>query len=166
MSAFTEIENKILSKSAVTDFALNCRSNNRKVVFTNGCFDILHLGHLDYLSKARDLGDELIIGLNSSASVARLKGPTRPINDERSRAFMLAALSFVSKVVVFDESTPLDLIAAIEPDILVKGGDYTLDTIVGAKEVQAKGGKVQVIPFLDGYSTTNIVTKIENLSKN
>lgn len=166
MSAFTEIENKIISKSAAANFAQNCREQCKSVVFTNGCFDILHLGHLDYLSKARDLGDELIVGLNSSNSVSRLKGPTRPINDERSRAFMLASLSFVSKVVVFDESTPLDLIAAIAPDVLVKGGDYTIATIVGAKEVQDKGGEVVVIPFLEGYSTTNIVTKIENLSKN
>lgn len=134
------------------------------MVFTNGCFDLLHLGHLDYLSKARDLGDELIIGLNSTNSVSNLKGPNRPINDEKTRAYMLASLEFVSGVIVFDEPTPMNLILNLKPDVLVKGGDYTFDTIVGAEDVVKYGGKVEVIPFLEGYSTTNIVTKIQKTS--
>ncbi len=138
---------------------------NNTLVFTNGCFDLLHVGHIDYLSKAKDLGSKLIIGLNSSESVSRLKGPTRPINSTESRSLMLAAFEFVDLVIVFDEDTPMDLISNIKPNILVKGGDYTIDTIVGSKEVIEYGGEVKVIPFLDGYSTTNIVTKIQSFSK-
>lgn len=133
---------------------------NDKVVFTNGCFDILHLGHIDYLAKAADLGDRLIIGLNSDASVARLKGENRPIIDQKTRALKLASLVFVDAVVLFTEDTPLDAITTLRPNVLVKGGDYTVDAIVGAKEVTDKGGDVVVIPFLKGHSTTSIVKKI------
>lgn len=166
MTALEKIESKIVSKQKARNIRTDWKRHHDVVVFTNGCFDLLHLGHLDYLSKAKDLGTKLVIGLNSSESVSRLKGPSRPINSDDSRANMLAALEFVDLVVLFSEDTPLDLITALEPNVLVKGGDYTKETIVGAKEVEANGGKVEVIQFLEGYSTTSIVTKIQNLSKN
>ncbi|MEH0155154.1 D-glycero-beta-D-manno-heptose 1-phosphate adenylyltransferase [Limibacter armeniacum] len=132
-----------------------------KVVFTNGCFDILHLGHIDYLEKARQKGDKLIIGLNTDASVSKLKGPERPINNEYARGRMLAALAFVDAVVPFGEETPFELISELIPDTLVKGSDYTVDTIVGADIVMANGGTVETIDLVDGYSTTNIIQKIQ-----
>jgi rfaE bifunctional protein nucleotidyltransferase chain/domain len=134
--------------------------HNEKVVFTNGCFDILHLGHIDYLTKAADLGDRLIIAVNTDASVSALKGPSRPIIDEETRAMKLASLVFVDAVILFGEQTPLKLITEVKPNVLVKGGDYTIDTIVGASEVQDNGGEVEVIPFLEGHSTTSIINKI------
>jgi D-glycero-beta-D-manno-heptose 1-phosphate adenylyltransferase len=131
-------------------------------VFTNGCFDLLHFGHLHYLAAARDLGERLVIGLNSAASVSRLKGKHRPINDELTRQHTLAALAFVDAVVVFEEDTPLNLIQIVQPDILVKGGDWSADQIVGAEVVLSKGGQVLSLPFIAGYSTTNIEQKILN----
>ena len=135
----------------------------QRIVFTNGCFDLLHYGHLHYLYEAKALGDRLVVGLNSGASVQRLKGPTRPINDEKTRAHLLAALEMVDLVVIFDEDTPFELIQAIEPDILVKGGDWQPDQIVGADLVLARGGAVRSLPFQAGYSTTNIEQKILQL---
>jgi rfaE bifunctional protein nucleotidyltransferase chain/domain len=135
--------------------------HNEKVVFTNGCFDILHLGHIDYLAKAADLGDRLIIGVNTDSSVSSIKGPSRPIIDQVTRATKLAALLFVDAVILFGEDTPLTLIDAVKPDVLVKGGDYTIDKIVGADTVLARGGTVDVIPFLPGRSTTAIIDKIK-----
>jgi rfaE bifunctional protein nucleotidyltransferase chain/domain len=135
--------------------------HNEKVVFTNGCFDILHLGHIDYLAKAADLGDRLIIGVNTDSSVSSIKGPSRPVIDELTRATKLAALLFVDAVILFGEDTPLTLIEAVKPDVLVKGGDYAIDTIVGADAVLARGGTVDVIPFLPGHSTTAIIDKIK-----
>lgn len=132
------------------------------LVFTNGCFDILHLGHVDYLEKAKDTGDKLIVGLNTDASVRLLKGPDRPINDEMSRARLLAALSFVDLVILFDEATPLELIRAVEPDILIKGNDYEIKNIVGAKFVMENGGKVITLDLIEGVSTTRIINKIKN----
>jgi D-beta-D-heptose 7-phosphate kinase/D-beta-D-heptose 1-phosphate adenosyltransferase len=129
------------------------------VVFTNGCFDILHIGHIRLLEEARRKGDRLIVGLNSDESVRRLKGPLRPIIAEGERARVLAALSAVDAVVVFDESTPLQLIEAIHPDVLVKGGDYTEDTVVGAREVRAWGGRVELIPLAGDISTTRLIAK-------
>lgn len=134
---------------------------NEQVVFTNGCFDILHYGHLHYLAEAADLGTKLIIGVNSKASVSRLKGEHRPINDDLTRLFMLASLGFVALVVEFEEDTPLELITLLQPDILVKGGDYQPHEIVGAEVVLAKGGEVLSLPFVAGYSTTNIEAKIK-----
>lgn len=166
MTTFNKIKSKIVSLPEATEVVEAWKQKGIKTVFTNGCFDLLHLGHLDYLSKSKDLGDKLILGLNSSASVSRLKGPTRPINSTESRAMMLAAIEFIDLVVVFEEDTPLNVIASLTPNILVKGGDYTIATIIGASEVEAKGGLVKVIPFLDGYSSTTIVTKIQSLSKN
>ncbi|KAF5057697.1 Bifunctional protein HldE [anaerobic digester metagenome] len=130
------------------------------LVFTNGCFDILHPGHVDYLQRARDLGERLVVGLNSDASVRRLKGPTRPVNDEASRALVLAALACVDHVVVFEEDTPYELIRAVAPDVLVKGGDWSVDRIVGRDLVEARGGRVLSIPLLAGHSTTSIIERI------
>ena len=131
----------------------------KKIVFTNGCFDILHLGHVQYLSQAKDLGDILVIGLNSDLSVKRLKGETRPVNPEHARALVLAALQFVDYVILFEEGTPFELIQKIIPDVLVKGGDYQKDQIVGADIVTANGGEVVVLDFVDGYSTTHIINQ-------
>ncbi|MGC6427991.1 MAG: D-glycero-beta-D-manno-heptose 1-phosphate adenylyltransferase [Flavobacteriales bacterium] len=132
------------------------------VVFSNGCFDILHPGHIHYLSKAAELGDKLIIGLNSDQSVSVLKGPTRPYNNENDRQIMLASLDFVNAVVLFDQETPIDLITQIKPDFLVKGGDYAIDQIVGNKIVKENGGKVVSLDFLSGYSTSLLIDKIQN----
>jgi rfaE bifunctional protein nucleotidyltransferase chain/domain len=149
--------------SAVNDFQPlleRWKKNGEKIVFTNGCFDIVHLGHVDYLSKAADLGTKLIVGLNSDASTQRLKGITRPISQEISRAGILASFFFIDAVILFDEDTPLDLIKNILPNVLVKGADYSIEQIVGAKEVLANGGEVETIKFLDGYSTSLIEQKI------
>jgi len=132
----------------------------KKIVFTNGCFDILHLGHIDYLSKAKDLGDLLIIGLNTDKSISKIKGSNRPIQDEYSRAMVLASLGFVDAVVFFGEDTPYNLIKTTQPDILVKGADYKPEDIVGYDIVTNKGGEVVTIEFLEGYSTTAIEKKI------
>lgn len=130
------------------------------VVFTNGCFDLLHPGHVDYLEKARSLGDALIVGLNSDASVSRLKGANRPLVGETDRARVLGALACVDAISVFDEDTPLELIAALLPNVLVKGGDYAVDEIVGRDLMEESGGVVEVIPFLSGYSTTELLERI------
>lgn len=131
----------------------------KRVVFTNGCFDILHLGHVRYLKEAKAMGDILIVGLNSDASVKRLKGESRPINSEKNRAAMLAEMDFIDYIVIFEEDTPYEVIKAIEPDILVKGGDYNPDDIVGGDIVKGKGGQVLTIPLVEGQSTTNIISK-------
>ncbi|TAF35504.1 MAG: D-glycero-beta-D-manno-heptose 1-phosphate adenylyltransferase [Cytophagales bacterium] len=155
-------EAKILSLPALILLRKQWAANKQQVVFTNGCFDILHLGHVDYLEKARQKGQKLIVGLNSDASVKRLKGDTRPINEVYARARMLAALAFVDAVVVFEHDTPLELIQNLLPDVLVKGNDYSPENIVGAKEVIAAGGSVETISLVDGYSTTNLVKKMSH----
>ncbi|HZK09138.1 MAG TPA: D-glycero-beta-D-manno-heptose 1-phosphate adenylyltransferase [Bacteroidales bacterium] len=139
---------------------------NQKIVFTNGCFDILHRGHIDYLARAADLGHVLVIGLNTDASVSRLKGEGRPVQDQDARALILAALRFVSAVVLFDEDTPYQLIKAVQPDVLVKGSDYKTNDIAGADIVLAKGGQVQTIDFLEGYSTSGIIRRLLASSQN
>ncbi len=155
------IKDKIFSTNTALAKQVNSwHLHNEKVVFTNGCFDILHLGHIDYLTKAADLGDRLIVAVNTDKSVSVLKGPSRPIIDEETRAMKLASLVFVDAVILFSEQTPLELIIEVRPNVLVKGGDYTIDTIVGASEVQDNGGQVVVIPFLEGHSTTSIINKI------
>lgn len=133
---------------------------DQKVVFTNGCFDILHRGHIDYLARAAGKGDVLIVGLNTNDSVKRIKGDGRPLQDEESRALLMAALHFVNAVVMFDEDTPENLIKTVQPDVLVKGSDYKAEDIVGYDVVKAKGGDVVTIDFLEGYSTTGILRKI------
>ncbi|HXH31726.1 MAG TPA: D-glycero-beta-D-manno-heptose 1-phosphate adenylyltransferase [Bacteriovoracaceae bacterium] len=134
----------------------------KRIVFTNGCFDILHRGHVTYLAEARKLGDLLVIGLNSDASVKRLKGPERPINNEQDRKYVLSQLKSVDHVEIFSEDTPLDLILRVKPKILVKGGDWKIDQIVGAAEVLSDGGDVFSLNFVDGYSTTSIIHKIQD----
>lgn len=136
-------------------------NKNKKIVFTNGCFDILHRGHLTYLKEAQSYGDLLVLGLNSDRSVKELKGPQRPINNQEDRKFMLESLRFVDFVEIFDEQTPLNLIKTLMPDVLVKGGDWAVDQIVGSSEVLENGGDVFSLNFVDGFSTTNIIEKIK-----
>lgn len=139
---------------------------DKKIVFTNGCFDILHPGHMSYLKQARELGDWLVIGLNTDASIKRLKGPLRPIQNESTRKLMLESVKWVDEVILFDEDTPLELIKKIQPQVLVKGGDYKVEDIVGYNEVMAMGGVVKVLPFVEGLSTTKLIEKIiENNKK-
>lgn len=138
------------------------KSQAKTIVFTNGCFDLLHLGHVDYLEKARSLGDKLVLGLNSDDSVSRFKGQNRPIQDQNSRSRVLAALEVVDLVVFFNEDTPLTLISEIQPNILVKGSDYLAENIVGADVVKKNGGVVKTIDFVSGYSTSKIIEKIKN----
>ncbi|WP_423148721.1 D-glycero-beta-D-manno-heptose 1-phosphate adenylyltransferase [Rubrolithibacter danxiaensis] len=156
------IERKILTPENLLPILHVWRFLGQKIVFTNGCFDLLHRGHIDYLAKAADLGTKLVIGLNSDASTSALKGPGRPILDETSRAHILASLFFVDAVVLFDEPTPLELIRYVNPDVLVKGADYTIDKIVGADLVLANGGEVKTLTYLEGYSTTAIEKKIKS----
>ena len=137
------------------------KGKGQKVVFTNGCFDILHLGHIDYLEKARNLGDRLVIGLNSDESVSRFKGPGRPVQDQQSRARVLAGLQFADIIVFFNEDTPLALISELLPDVLVKGSDYLAENIVGAEVVKQHGGEVKTVQFVPGYSTSKIIDKIK-----
>ncbi len=156
------IKNKILSGGKLERMLHLWRFQQKKVVFTNGCFDILHLGHVDYLAKAKDQGDILVVGVNTDRSVQRLgKGKNRPITDENSRAMLVAALHFVDAVVLFDDETPYELIRKVQPDVLVKGSDYQPEEIVGFDIVTAKGGRVVTIPLLPGYSTTAIENKIK-----
>ncbi|GGK73558.1 D-glycero-beta-D-manno-heptose 1-phosphate adenylyltransferase [Rufibacter glacialis] len=136
------------------------RGQGQKIVFTNGCFDIVHVGHVDYLERARLLGDKLVVGLNTDQSVSRLKGPTRPLQDEMSRIRVMASFWFVDAVVLFDQETPLELITALGPDVLVKGDDYALENIVGHEVVLARGGAAKTIPLVKGYSTSQVVAKI------
>jgi len=154
---------KILSPQQLQKQVKDWKANGQKIVFTNGCFDILHLGHVDYLEKAKALGSKLVVGLNTDASVKRLKGETRPINNEESRARMMASLGFTDAVVLFDEPTPLQLIEQTDPDILVKGDDYHVGNIVGADFVISRGGEVKTVELVKGYSTSSIIDKIKNL---
>ena len=153
---------KILSIPEAQKVVQGWKQKGQKIVFTNGCFDILHLGHIDYLEKSRNLGDRLVVGLNTDDSVSRIKGESRPIVKEESRARVMAALEFVDAVVFFNEDTPYDLINNIKPDILVKGSDYLTENIVGADIVMENGGKVETIDLVDGFSTSGIIEKIKN----
>lgn len=159
MSTITAIKSKIVDFSKIKDLVSNWKKEGNSIVFTNGCFDVLHYGHVSYLAEASDLGDKMIIGLNSDSSVRRLKGETRPINGQHERAVLLSALQFVDAVVIFDEDTPENLINTIAPDFLVKGGDYTIDTIVGADFVMSYGGKVITIPIVENFSSTLIIKR-------
>lgn len=154
------IENKIITSDKIFQKVNNWNKSGKKIVFTNGCFDLIHRGHIDYLSKAADLGDILVIGLNTDSSVRRLKGNSRPINDEYSRALVLASMCFIDCIIYFDDDTPYNLIKQIQPDFLVKGSDYKIEDIVGYDIVQAKNGKIVTIDYVEGYSTTNIENKI------
>ncbi len=163
MNHVEHIRSKFLSLPQLLE-RLNAVREGKRVVFTNGCFDVIHRGHVSYLAQARDLGDLLVLGLNSDSSVRRLKGPTRPVNDEESRALVLASLECVDYVVLFDEDTPYRLIDAVQPDILVKGGDYQIDQIVGYDIVKARGGEVLTLPFVDGFSSTSIINRLKQSS--
>ena len=157
------ISHKILTLPELRKRIAQWRFLGKSIVFTNGCFDILHSGHISSLSAAAREADLLIVGLNSDSSTAKLKGKGRPINNEQARATVLAALLMVDAVVIFEEDTPKELITAIQPDVLVKGGDYTIDQIAGAKEVQANGGRVVINPIMEGFSTSAIVDKIQKM---
>jgi len=154
------ISEKICSRKGIIEKVNEWKKQGKRIAFTNGVFDLLHKGHIFSLSQAAKQGDVLVIGLNSDASVKRLKGDGRPVNDQDARALLLAALLMVNAVVIFEEDSPLDLISSILPDVLVKGGDYTIDQIAGAKEVIANGGKVVINPILDGFSTTAIINAL------
>lgn len=155
-------EHKIVTLAQGIELRKQWKANGDKVVFTNGCFDILHLGHVDYLEKSSEFGTQMIVAVNSDASVRTLeKGVERPVNSEYARARLIAALGFVSMVIIFGESTPLELIQSLSPDVLVKGDDYTVETIVGAKEVIAAGGEVKTIALVPDYSTTKIIQKLK-----
>ena len=154
------IHDKIMEPATLQQRVKDWKTDGQKVVFTNGCFDILHAGHVSYLAAAADLGDKLVIGLNADSSLKNLKGESRPVIPQDQRALLLAALEFVDAVVLFEEDTPLRLIRELLPDVLAKGGDYTIDTIVGATDVQQNGGEVSVIAFVEGLSTSKIIEKI------
>jgi len=160
MSQDDEPQSKIHDRAIVARFLSAERERGKKIVFTNGCFDLLHVGHVKYLQQARRLGDLLVLGLNTDASIRRLKGPKRPLIDEEERAHILAALSCIDYVVLFDEETPYELIQLLRPDILVKGGDYTVEGVVGHDLVEGWGGRVELITFVDGKSTTSTIEKI------
>lgn len=162
MKAVNSISAKIFTLPALLHRIASWRVTGKTIAFTNGCFDILHEGHIASLSQAASEADYLVVGVNSDASTKRLKGPERPVNHEHSRALMLASLVMVDAVVIFEEDTPLQLITAVEPDVLVKGGDYSIEQIVGAEEVMAKGGRVVINPILEGFSTTGIIQQIKS----
>ena len=163
MKATERIHQKIFTLEDIKRQVSRWKLVSKRIVFTNGCFDILHAGHLDLLSKAAMLGDVMVVGLNSDASVRRLKGSERPVNDEHFRALLLAHLQMVDAVVVFGEDTPLDLITLVKPDVLVKGGDYRAQDIVGYQEVMTGGGQVEIIPLVEGLSTSALIERIRTL---
>ena len=163
MRASAQIPHKITDRDELSRMARRWHATGKTVVFTNGCFDILHQGHIEVLSRAAELGDALVIGVNADESVQRLKGPERPVNNQHFRSLMLASLTIVDAVSIFEEDTPLELISALRPDVLVKGGDYRIDQIVGADLVQSYGGQVTTIPLVEGYSTSNLIKKIRAL---
>lgn len=159
MSIINNIQSKLVTQSQLDSVLSVWRFKNQKVVFTNGCFDVLHRGHVEYLAQAAQLGTKLIIGLNTDTSVSRIKGPNRPINDQNSRAMVLGSLFFVDAIVFFDDDTPLNLIKQVMPNFLVKGADYKIEDIVGYNEVTSNGGQVVTISFVDGFSSTSIIKK-------
>ena len=163
MKATERIHLKIMSREEIARQVSIWKLVSKRIVFTNGCFDILHAGHLDLLSKAAMLGDVMIVGLNSDASVRRLKGAERPVNNEQFRAQMLSHLQMVDAVVVFGEDTPLELIRAVQPDVLVKGGDYRAEDVVGYEDVTSRGGRVEIIPLVEGLSTSALIDRIRAL---
>jgi rfaE bifunctional protein nucleotidyltransferase chain/domain len=155
------IYNKIIPRDEIVSLAEKWRANGDKIVFTNGCFDLIHRGHIEYLSRAADLSERMIVGLNTDASVSRLKGKDRPVVDEESRAILMGAFEFVDAVVYFDDDTPYELIKEIQPDILVKGSDYKIEEIIGYDVVLARGGTVETINLVEGFSTTTLIERIK-----
>ena len=162
MSHLNKINSKIFSFDDLKNQVNAWKQAGEEVVFTNGCFDIIHRGHIEVLARTADLASKFIIGLNSDSSIKKLKGDDRPIINEQSRAILLASLSFVDAVILFSEETPINLISTLLPDVLAKGGDYEIETIVGYEIIQNNGGKVILVPFVDGFSSTNIIDKIKN----
>ena len=161
MSNLNKINSKIFSLDDLKNQVNSWKQAGEEIVFTNGCFDIIHRGHIEVLAQTADLGERLIVGLNSDSSIRKLKGKDRPIIDEQARAVLLATLTFVDAVVLFSEETPINLISTLLPDVLAKGGDYEIETIVGHEIVQNNGGKVILVPFVDGFSSTTIIDKIK-----
>jgi len=159
MLSYEDIIHKLITPEKAAELFLSGSGKAKKIVFTNGCFDLLHRGHVYYLAKAREMGDVLVIGLNSDNSVTRLKGEGRPVNNQNARAEVLGALGMVDYIIIFEEDTPLNLINVVRPDLLVKGGDYRAEEIVGYEEVISWGGKVLTIPIMEGYSTTSIIER-------
>lgn len=157
---FESIVKKIVSLDQLLPVVEKIKGQNKTIVFTNGCFDIIHRGHIEYLAKASDYGDVFIIGLNTDNSVRKLKGENRPVNNEEARAIVLASMQFVTHIVLFDEETPYNLIQAIKPNVLIKGGDYKPENIVGYDIVMKSGGEIVTIPFVEGFSTTSLIHKI------
>lgn len=166
MKQISAIPSKVFTLENLLKQVRAWRMSGKKIAFTNGVFDILHEGHIASLGQAASEADYLIVGVNSDASTKRLKGPTRPVNNENSRALLLACLVMVDAAIVFEDDTPLDLITNILPDVIVKGGDYTLEKIVGAKEIMANGGRVVINPILEGFSTTGIIAKMRDSNPN
>jgi D-beta-D-heptose 7-phosphate kinase/D-beta-D-heptose 1-phosphate adenosyltransferase len=160
MKKSNTIHERIFNSEELKQELIRQRLKSKTIAFTNGVFDILHEGHIEVLSKAATFGDILIVGINSDASVKKIKGDSRPVNNENSRALLIASLIMADAVIIFNEETPLELIKKIMPDVLIKGGDYTIENIAGAKEVMAAGGKVEVIPLKEGFSTSGIIDKI------
>ena len=160
--ALKKINNKVFDLQNLMKKIEKWRSENKKIVFTNGCFDLIHLGHIEILARSSDFGDKLIIGVNSDLSIKKLKGKNRPIIEESSRIKQLSALEFVDAVVLFDDDNPLKLIKTIKPDVITKGGDYTAKNVIGNEIVSQKNGEVVIIPLTQGYSTTSILNKIKN----
>lgn len=157
-----KIKLKIHTDTSILQTVTTWKAHDQKIVFTNGCFDLLHYGHIHYLAEAKSLGDKLIVGLNSDDSIRKLKGPHRPIKEENSRLFILAALQSIDAVILFAEDTPINLVKLIQPHIIVKGGDWQPKDIVGADIVLADGGTVKSLPFIKGYSTTNLEQKVKS----
>ncbi len=160
MKQLSLLQSKILTAQALNTQVKNWRLSGEKIVFTNGCFDLIHLGHIDYLARAKDLGGKLIVGLNSDSSISNLKGSNRPIKDQRSRAVLLASMQFVDALVLFSDTTPIQLISSINPDVLVKGGDYSIAEIIGYDLVTSYGGEVVALKFVPGYSSTKMIEQI------
>ena len=161
MDKLNVIQSKIVDINNIEPLLTYWNLKSQKIVFTNGCFDILHRGHVEYLAQAANHGDVLVIGLNTDSSVKRLKGDTRPVQDEYARAMLMASLHFVNAVILFDEDTPYELIKKVQPDVLVKGSDYKVEDIVGYDIVKAKGGEIVTIDFIEGYSTSSIIEKLK-----
>jgi len=159
----TNLSNKILNNTQLSEKVNTWKLEEKTIVFTNGCFDILHKGHLEILTASASFGDVLVVGINTDNSVKRLKGPLRPVNDESFRSIMLASIQYVDAVILFDEETPINLITLLEPDVLVKGGDYSVEQIVGAESVLKRGGEVKIVPIVKGFSTTKIIETIQKL---
>ena len=162
MSHLNTIQKKIFLLNELKTQVDSWKKSGKKIVFTNGCFDIVHRGHVEVLANTADLGEKLIIGLNSDSSIKKLKGENRPIVNEKSRALLLASLTFVDAVVLFSEETPINLISTLLPAVLAKGGDYEIETIVGHEVVQNNGGEVILVPFVNGFSSTDIIERIKN----